>query len=130
MACVFTSSFQILWNGDKSESFFPSRGIRQGDPLSPYIFVICMEVLSHFILDSVHARYRRPVRAGSRGPRISHIIFFNDLLLFVEASVDQMCIIKEYLNQFCAIFGHKVNDQKTNVCFSKNVVGAETLSIT
>ena len=49
MACITTNSMSILWNGDESSNFSPTRGVRQGDPLSPYIFVLCMERLSHFI---------------------------------------------------------------------------------
>ena len=47
--CISFSSMQLLWNGSKSDVFIPSRGIRQGDPLSLYLFVICMEKLTHLI---------------------------------------------------------------------------------
>ena len=53
MNCVTTSSLNILWNGETTEEFRPSRGIRQGHPISPYLFVICMEKLSHMINDLV-----------------------------------------------------------------------------
>ena len=49
MKCITTTSIQVLWNGGLSESFLPTRGIRQGDPMSPYIFVLCMERLAHAI---------------------------------------------------------------------------------
>ena len=49
MKCLTGTTMQISWNGDVSEEFRPSIGVRQGDPLSPYIFVICMEILSHLI---------------------------------------------------------------------------------
>ncbi|XP_039041070.1 nuclear transport factor 2A-like [Hibiscus syriacus] len=49
MTCVTTVTTQVLWNGVVTESFKPSRGIGQGDPLAPYIFVLCMERLSHAI---------------------------------------------------------------------------------
>lgn len=49
MSCVTSSSLSILWNGNKLDSFHPTRGLRQGDPMSPYLFVLCMEKLAMYI---------------------------------------------------------------------------------
>lgn len=56
MACISTTSMSVLWNGEEGPIFSPSRGIRQGDPLSPYIFVLCMERLSHLIKAECEAK--------------------------------------------------------------------------
>lgn len=53
MHCVTSSSLSLLWNGDKLGPFKPSRGIRQGDPLAPYLFLLCMDALSQLIKDAV-----------------------------------------------------------------------------
>lgn len=53
MNCTLQVSLSILWNGTKLDSFQPCREIRQGDPLSPYLFVLCMEVLSHHLNGAV-----------------------------------------------------------------------------
>lgn len=80
--CISSPSFKILWNGEKTNMFTPSRGIRQRDPLSTYLFVICMERLSHIIADQVDGQYWKPMRADRYGPQISHLLFADDLLLF------------------------------------------------
>ena len=53
MQCMTFVTLRVLWNGEETESFEPSRGIRQRDPPSPYIFVLCMERLAHVIKESV-----------------------------------------------------------------------------
>lgn len=53
MHCVTSSSLSLIWNGKRIENISPSRGLRQGDPLSPYFFVICMEKLSITIFEAV-----------------------------------------------------------------------------
>lgn len=63
--CISTPSMQILWNGKPSSPFFPKRGIRQGDLLSPLLFVLCMEHLSQAILAEVNKEIGNPSNWGS-----------------------------------------------------------------
>ncbi|PKI60521.1 hypothetical protein CRG98_018997 [Punica granatum] len=86
MDCVTTTTMQALWNGEATEEFIPKRGIGQGCPLSPYLFVLCIERLAHLIYDSVSSGRWRPIRVRAQGLAISHIMFADDILLFVEAS--------------------------------------------
>jgi hypothetical protein len=115
--CISPPSFKILWNGEKTDMFIPSRGIRKRYPLSPYLFVICMEQLSHIIADQVDAQYWKPMRAGRYGPQISHLLFVDDLLLFAEASFEQSHCIMHCLNLFCQASGQKINSQKSRNIF-------------
>lgn len=76
---------QVLWNGECTYYFSPSRGVHQGDPISPYIFVLCIERLSQLIFILVDQKKWQPIRLNINGPHLSHLRFADDLILFGEA---------------------------------------------
>lgn len=78
----------MLLNGEALEKFTLSRGIRQGDPLSLYLFVLCMKRLSHIISTAVENKFWKPIKVGKNGPCLSHLAFVDDLILFAEAYLD------------------------------------------
>jgi len=80
MHCVTSSTLSILWNGNKMPPFKPSHGLRQGDLLSPYLFIICMEKLSIAINNVVQQGAWEPIHISNNGPRISHLLFVDDVL--------------------------------------------------
>ncbi|KAK4257184.1 hypothetical protein QN277_006806 [Acacia crassicarpa] len=121
MACVSTTSMSILWNGEGSPCFTPSRGVRQGDPLSPYIFVLCMERLGHLIRAECEARRWKPFSFKRSGPHISHLFFADDLILFTEASPNQMEEVRRVMKNFCETSGHRINLAKSRMFCSLNV---------
>lgn len=89
---------QILWNGEPLKEFSPTRGIRQWDPLSPYLYVICMERLAHFIYRDVSLKRWKSVKASRNGPTLSNLAFADDLILFCEASVEQTTVMQRCLD--------------------------------
>ncbi|CAA7042859.1 unnamed protein product [Microthlaspi erraticum] len=93
LECVTGPSMHVLWNGEKPEAGKPERGLRQGDPLSPYLFVMCMERLCHMIERSMEEKKWKPISLSRGGPKLSLMCFADDLILFVEASVAQIRII-------------------------------------
>lgn len=120
-ACISTASMSINWNGSNTDQFSSTRGLRQGDPISPYLFVLSLERLGHKIQQAVHEGSWKALPFGRQGPKISHLFFADDLVLVAEASMDQVGVIRDILDEFCAASGQKVNLGKSQVFFLDNV---------
>ncbi|KAI4353033.1 hypothetical protein L6164_002011 [Bauhinia variegata] len=98
----------------------PQRTTARG-PLSPYLFVICMEKLSLAISGEVNARRWIPVKASRGGPGISHLLFAEDVLLFCTATSSQVHLAKDMLDRFVASSGLKVNAAKSRAFSSVRI---------
>ncbi|GLT45320.1 hypothetical protein SLA2020_191580 [Shorea laevis] len=121
LSCISSSSISILVNGERTDSFLPSRGIRQGDPISPYLFILCMEYLSVKISTDMAAGRWKGSKAGKRGPTLSHLFFADDLIFVGKASQSNCHYLKDTLDFFCSRSGQQVNTSKSRILFSKNV---------
>ncbi|CAL1360326.1 unnamed protein product [Linum trigynum] len=121
MYCVEQNRMRVLWNGELSQPICPSRGVRQGDPLSPYLFVLCMERLSHRIDLAVRDGLWKPVKLSANGPPLTHLFFADDLLLFAEAESHQITAIRQCLEDFCLSSGQQVNYNKSILYVSPNI---------
>ena len=92
-ACVTSICFSVLVNGSPEGFFGCSHGLRQGGPLSPLLFLLIMEVLSRLLKKTEECNLIRGFHMGamnSVGVRISHMLFFNDTILFCDAFRDQL----------------------------------------
>ncbi|XP_016748714.1 uncharacterized protein [Gossypium hirsutum] len=121
MGAISSSNMKIFWDGVSFQSFKPVRGIRQGCPLSPYLFIFCMEWLGHLIRSEITTRRWKLIRLSRSGPSLSHFFFADDLVIFGKVEMDQALLLKENLNQFCNFSGHKVSARKSKIYFSKCV---------
>jgi hypothetical protein len=117
MECVTTVRYTIRFNGQLLDSFTPTRGIRQGDPLSPYLFLFVADGLSCLIRKEIENNSLREFHICRRAPGISHLLFADDSLLFFEASVNQASIIKSILNRYEKGTGQLVSLGKCSVLF-------------
>lgn len=88
MSSISTSRVTILVNNTRTEFFEPSKGIRQGDPMPPYIFILCMEYLSKSINQKVQNKLWKPIKIASKGPELSYLFFANDLVLISKADIN------------------------------------------
>lgn len=121
MNCVSATSLSLEWNNENLPSFTPRRGLRQGYPLSPYLFLLFIEKLAILINELVHENKWQSLSIKNNGPRVSHFFFVDDCLLFSKACASQVELVKEVLERFCVASGLKVSVDKSRFYASKNV---------
>ena len=114
--CITTASFSVLVNGSSIGFFRSSRGLRQGDPLSPYLFVLGMEVFSTLV-EKASARGflsgHKFVGRSEETLQISHLLFADDTLVFCKDSEDQLSSLCWILLWFEAFSGLRINLEKS-----------------
>lgn len=112
MACVSSIKYLICLIGELTDEFIPENGLRQGDPLSPYLIMLCIEKLSHLIFAAGRRRGWKPVKTSQSGSNVSHLIFADGLILFSEATSKQARIMKLCQERFCNASDQMVNFDK------------------
>lgn len=105
-------------------------GCAKGTLWPPYLFVLCMERLGHMIVKEVEAHKWSPIQISKDGPKLSHLFFANDVLLFTKAKPSQARLVSNVLQSFCALSGLKVSIEKSRIYASKGVTNARKEKIT
>jgi hypothetical protein len=121
MRCVTSVTFSILINGVPSQSFYPKRGLRQGDPLSPYLFILCADVFSGLITKAHNSRLIKGIKIAHKAPEITHLFFADDSLLFCRANSGDIEHINNIITTYQNASGQLVNVNKSEIMFSKHV---------
>ncbi|XP_024199817.1 uncharacterized protein LOC112203016 [Rosa chinensis] len=121
MLCVTSVTYSILVHGEPTPQIIPSRGIRQGDPLSPYLFILCSEGLSALISKAVSTNVIQGITMCPRAPTLHHLLFADDSILFGTATREECSNFKKILDTYEKASGQKVNFEKSSVVFSNNV---------
>ena len=111
----------MLVNDEPSANFKPQRGLRQGCPLSPYLFVIAINELSIRLQEALHNNNLSGVSLGQDCPAIHSLLFADDLILCRQATRQEAQTMKTILYDFCQQSGQTPNLQKSYIYFSKNV---------
>lgn len=94
MQSILCGSRRLIWNGEITDMIKSSWCLRQGDPLSPHLFVLCTKRLGHWIGERVENGSLISVKAVRRGPGLSYLFFGDALLFFTKAVDEQLSIIK------------------------------------
>jgi hypothetical protein len=120
MMCVKSINYAVVVNGVPCGNIWPTRGLRQGDPISPYLFLICAEVLSSMISQANHDGVLTRVPTSKRGPWVSHLFFVDDSLLFCRANISQWGALTRLLQIYEEASGQRLNNNKMAMYFSCN----------
>jgi len=129
MKCISSVEFSLLINGQQSEKFYPSRGLRQGDPLSPYLFIICVEAMSNLLFEAEQTGWLLGVPSSPKGPSLNHLFFANDSLLFCRATLRDWGRLTLLLECYVKASGQQLNKEKTSLFFSRNTSHEDQSSI-
>lgn len=120
MECITLVSYHIKLNGDLSESFQPERGLRQGDPLSPYLFLLCAEAFSALLQKAERDGSIAGVRICQAAPSTSHLLFDDDSLILIRATEGDAKQLQDILDLYENCSGQMINKAKSAVVFSCN----------
>ncbi|KAL0435721.1 UNVERIFIED_CONTAM: putative mitochondrial protein [Sesamum radiatum] len=129
MLCVSSVSYSFLLGGKQFGSIIPERGLRQGDPLSPYLFLLCTECFSSLLQHAERMGRLRGVSICRGAPSISHLLFADDTLIFCRASLECSQVIRDVLEVYRLASGQEINFSKSSVVFSRHLEESLCLQI-
>ena len=119
LQCISTVTYSFLINGLPRGNVLLSRGIRQGDPLSPYIFILCSEVLSSLCNRAQEDGSLKGISVARGCPRVNHLLFADDTMFFVRASHDSAVTLQSILRSYGDASGQAINVDKSSLTFSR-----------
>jgi hypothetical protein len=118
MMCVITVNYSVLMNFDKVGPIYPGRGLKQGDPLSSYLFILATEGLTTLIKQSIGRGEIHGIKICRGAPMMTHLLFADDCFLFCRANIAEASHLMSVLDTYSAASGHELNLSKSEVFFS------------
>ena len=120
MNCITSVSYSILINGIAYGNIKPTRGIRQGDPRSPSLFLLCAEGLSALIHEAARNQNLTGISIACGCPRVTHLFFADDNIFFYKGNPKECQELKLILCRYEEASSQKINTDKSSVFFSPN----------
>lgn len=105
MEYVSSVNYTLFINGTISQSFKTSRGLRPGDLLSPYLFLMCANILSLALLKAEHNHDIMGVKLGRNGFSFTYLFFADDSLLFFRNDAKSLATLRTILEWYCILSG-------------------------
>lgn len=121
MKCIKSVRFSVLVNGTPHEEFRPKKSIRQGDPLSPYLFLLCAEGLSTMLNMEESLNNFKGLKINRYCPSLTHLFFADDNIIFCRAEEQDCETIKKILEDYAKASGQTMKLNKSSFMVSKNV---------
>lgn len=130
MSCITSVTYTVNINGEQHGMIKPTCGLRQGDPLSPYMFILCAEALTAVINKNIYDGLYRGCRVSKSAPLVTHTMYADDVLLFGIATKEELQTVDRMLERYSRWSGQKLNKDKSGLLFSNNVAlrDAESLA--
>ncbi|KAG7572529.1 hypothetical protein ISN44_As09g008890 [Arabidopsis suecica] len=121
MSCIKSVSYSVLLNGSSYGFIKPERGIRQGDPLSPFLFILCAEALVHIMNKSESEGRLTGLRLTPSCPSIQHLLFADDSLFLCQATFKECSEFKRCLLLYEKASGQMINFKKSAITFGRRL---------
>nr|CAD1821373.1 unnamed protein product [Ananas comosus var. bracteatus] len=119
--CISTVDYSVLVNGEDSNWFKPTRGLWQGCPLSPYLFILAINALSAMFKAATVENSLEGIRLGTGGPILTHVLYADDLFVFSKATNNDIRALKMLLLTFCELPGDEINYSKSAIIFNRRM---------
>lgn len=121
MSCMTTVSYTILLNGQTHSIIKPERGLRQGDPLSPFLFILCAEALVNVLNVAEKNGKLHGIKLSKNRPAVHHLLFADDSLIMCRADVEESETILSCLKQYGEASGQEINKLKSSIIFGARI---------
>jgi len=113
--CMESATISVLVNGNPMEEFKPTRGLRQGDPMAPFLFIVVAKGLAGLVRQAMKANLLSGVKVGNKEVEVSFLQFADDTLFFCEDSWSNVVVMKSILRGFELASGLKINFHKSSL---------------
>ncbi|KAL4286077.1 hypothetical protein AHAS_Ahas19G0050100 [Arachis hypogaea] len=121
MECIKSVTYKIKINGTLSKEIVPQRGLRLGDPLSPYLFIIAFEVFTILMDNALNKKQISGIKLAPTAPTITHLLFADDCIIFSGAKEDEIYQLIQIINLYTSASGQVINLEKSGITFGNQI---------